>query len=149
MEYGVPEGQHTNHVNAWIAREGKGLSSEQLLQLCEKAMAALWKRTYLTLGDVTLTAIADRVLYSAAEKYPPFESLRVEKTGIDWHVLHERRPALRQSELEQGVRFILAEFMAVIGSLTAEILTPALHAELSNVTLRNPASGDQPGKRQS
>jgi hypothetical protein len=38
-------------------------------------------------------------------------------------------------ELRRGIRFVLTEFLTVLGNLTAEILTPELHAALSNVAL--------------
>ena len=140
---------HTNHVNTWMAQAANGLSSEQMLQLFERAVGALWNRAYLTLGEITLTAIMDRVLYSAAEKFPPFESLKVEPTGIDYRKLHERREVLNERELAEGIRFVIAEFIVVIGSLTAEILTPALHAQLSKVSLKGEGLGRTLGKGQS
>ena len=140
---------HTNHVNTWMAQAANGLSSEQMLQLFERAVGALWNRAYLTLGEITLTAIMDRVLYSAGEKFPPFESLKVEPTGIDYRKLHERREVLNERELAEGIRFVIAEFIVVIGSLTAEILTPALHAQLSKVSLKGEGLGRTLGKGQS
>jgi len=132
-----------------MAQAANGLSSEQMLQLFERAVGALWNRAYLTLGEITLTAIMDRVLYSAAEKFPPFESLKVEPTGIDYRKLHERREVLNERELAEGIRFVIAEFIVVIGSLTAEILTPALHAQLSKVSLKGEGLGRTLGKGQS
>jgi hypothetical protein len=110
------------------------LSPEVLLQLFERALGALWARTTTTLGEVTLTAIAERVLYNASEKYPLFSSLEVEPTGgIQCRELRARIGSVRVSELKEGVRFVLVEFLSVLGNLTAEILTPELHSELSNV----------------
>jgi len=140
---------HTNQVNTWMAQAANGLSSKQLLQLFEQAVGALWDRAYVTLGGITLTAIMDRVLYSAGEKFPPFESLKVEPTGIDYRKLHERREVLNERELAEGIRFVIAEFIVVIGSLTAEILTPALHAQLSKVSLKGEGLGRTLGKGQS
>jgi hypothetical protein len=36
-------------------------------------------------------------------------------------------------ELREAIRFVLVELLTVLGNLTAEILTPALHAEISRV----------------
>ncbi len=36
-------------------------------------------------------------------------------------------------QLRAAVRFVLVEFLSVLGVLTAEILTPALHAELARL----------------
>ena len=115
-------------------KEANGCSSEQLGQLFERAMAALWNRAYLTLGEVTLTAIVDRVLYGAVEQFPSFGSLKVEESGIDFQEFRKQNKNFSADELTEGMRFVVTEFMVVIGNLTAEILTPALHMELSKVT---------------
>lgn len=121
-----------------MTQSAEGLSSDELLQLFEQAMAALWNRAHRTLGDVTLGAITDRVLYSASERFAPFESLKVEANGIDFRQLRERG-VFDADDLAEGIRFVLVEFLAVIGNLTGEILTPALHLELSKVALNNSA----------
>ena len=138
---------HTNHVNAWMRQAAKGLSSQQLLQLSEIAMAALWKRAYLTLGEITLAAITDRVLSTAAENFPPFKSLKVTPTGIDWRELREQHEVLSERELKEGIRVVIAEFMVVVGNLTAEMFRPAFHNELLKVTLERPAIGGKQGER--
>ena len=128
---------HEAHVDAWLKRSAKDLSPEVLLQLFEAALGALWARTTTTLGEVTLTAIADRVLYNASEKFPLFSSLKVDPTGgFQFRELRARIGSVRASELSDAVRFVLVEFLTVLGNLTAEILTPELHSELSNVALR-------------
>lgn len=130
------EGQHAACVDTWLERSAKGLSAEVLLQLFEAAIGALWGRTKTTLGEVTLTAIAERVLYNASEKYPLFSSLKVEPAvGIEGSELRERIDSVRKPELTMGFRFVLVEFLTVVGNLTAEILTPELHSELSSVSL--------------
>ena len=127
---------HAAQVDAWLKQSAKDLSPEVLLQLFETALGALWARTATTLGEVTLTAIADRVLHNASEKFPLFSSLEVEPTGgIQFRALRARIGSVRVSELKEAVRFVLVEFLTVLGNLTAEILTPELHSELSNVAL--------------
>ena len=140
---------HTNHVNTWMHEAARGLSSDQLLELFEQGARALWNQAYLTLGEITLTAILDRVLYDAAERFPPFELLKVEATGIDCRELRDQREVLDDRDLAEGIRFVLIEFLIVIGNLTAEILTPALHAELSKVKLDDPARGNRRGEGKS
>ena len=138
----MPEPQdHSHQVNAWMMQAAKGLPPEQVLQLFEQAMAALWSRAHLTLGDVTLSAIMDRVLYNSAERFPPFESLTVGANGMDFEELREQATVLDGDDLAEGIRFVITEFLAVIGNLTGEILTPSLHAELSKVTLKDSTGG--------
>jgi hypothetical protein len=144
-ERGVSDAHdHSNQVNLWIGRAAKGLSSEQSLQLFELAMAALWNRALLTLGDVTLAAILDRVLYNASERFAPFELLRIDSNGLDFQELRAQSSVLNQRELKEGFRFVIVEFLVVIGNLTAEILTPILHSELLKVTLKESAAGGNP-----
>lgn len=130
---------HSQQVAAWMKDVAKGLSSEQLLQLFEQAMGALWNRAHLTLGDVTLSAIMDRVLYNAAERFPPFESLNVESNGIDFQELRERENIFDKGDLAEAIRFVIVASFVVIGNLTGEILTPALHSELSKI-MPNPGA---------
>jgi hypothetical protein len=139
---------HSRRVAAWMKEVAKGFSSEQLLQLFEQAMEALWNRAHVTLGDVTLSAIMDRVLYNAAEKFPPFESLDVKPNGIDFQSFREQKNVFDDGDLAAAIRFVIVEFIAVIGNLTGEILTPALHSELSKVRPEDSAGGkDEKGKR--
>jgi hypothetical protein len=125
-----------------MVQVAKGLSSQQSLRLFELAMAALWNRALLTLGDVTLTAILDRVLYNASERFAPFELLRIEANGLNFRELRSRSSVLDQRELEEAIRFFIVEFLVVIGNLTAEILTPILHSELLKVTLDSADGGN-------
>jgi len=125
------EHRHGTCVDAWMERATKGLSPERLVHAFEQAFGALWKRALRTLGPVTLAAIVDRVLSTAAERFPLFAGLEIGATGVDCRELRER--AGSQHDLADGIRFVLVEYLTVLGSLTAEVLTPALHAELSNL----------------
>ena len=127
---------HRNHVNVWMQQAGEGLSSDQLLDLFEQAMRRLWNQASLTLGDITLIAVVDRVLFYAAERFPPFESIKVEPPGIDCRELRKNQDFGDDRELEDAIKFVLIEFLIVVGNLTAGILSPALHAELSKVKLK-------------
>lgn len=132
----VDGGRHAACVDAWLERTAKGLSPEALLRLFEAALGALWIRTKTTLGEVTLTAIAERVLHNASEKYSLLWSLKVEPTGgIQCRELRERIGSVQPAELEEAIRFVLVELLTVLGNLTAEILTPELHLEINNVAL--------------
>ena len=135
------ENDHGAHVNAWMERGAKELPPEGLLRAFEAAFAVLWRRAHRTLGDVTLAAIVDRVLYVASEQYPIFSSLKVETTGLRCEEFHQRAACLHGVELAEGVRFVLAEFLTVVGDLTDDILTPALHEELGKVQPKEGAAG--------
>lgn len=123
---------HLAHVKAWM-KSTTGLPRERQVELFERALEALWQRAHRTLGEVTLTAIVDRVLYTASEHYPPVASLKVERTGIQFEAFRERESLLDDNLLD-AIRLVLVELLTVLGNLTGEILTPALHAELSKIT---------------
>jgi hypothetical protein len=124
---------HSVCVSAWLEEVGKGLAPEALLELFEQGFGAMWRRAHRTLGDVTLTAIADRVLHSAAEQFPAFSTLKVEATGLECKDFRDSARREPHDQLTAGIRYVLVEFLTVLGNLTAEVLTPALHAELSRV----------------
>jgi len=131
----VDDGQHAACVEAWLERAAGGLSTPALRRLLETALGALWARTEKTLGEVTLAAIAGRVLYTGTERFSFLASFKVGSTrGIAWVGGEGLAPPL-ESQMREGVRFLLVEFLSVLGHLTAEILTPELHAELMGVTL--------------
>jgi hypothetical protein len=124
--------EHAIHVKAWMAGASQSLTKDQLLHLFEKALGVLWHRAHGTLGDVTLIAIVDRVLHGTVERSKVLGALKVDAGGFHCDALREH--AHSPVELAQGMQLFLAEFLTVVGSLTAEILTPALHSSLSGVT---------------
>lgn len=124
---------HEDCVDRWLSRVERELEPLQLLEL---AMEALFARASPTLGSVTLAAIVARVRLVTVEKYPAIEVVAVSETGvtIDAH----SRTAVRGENVRDGVRFFLIEFLTIIGSVTAGILTPALHATLSRTSGKGP-----------
>jgi hypothetical protein len=126
----VDDNQHIACVNRWCV-QADASSAEGLLRDFEQAFAVIWRRALLTLGDVTLMAIVNRVLHNAAERSPMLSALTVHESGIRCQRLRERSTGLRREELEQSLRLVLIYFLSILGTLTADVLTPALHAELS------------------
>jgi len=123
--------EHASRVDAWLDQV-KSLSADRQLDALEAAFAAIWQRAHRTLGDVTLAAIVDRVLYLAREKFPVLSSIEVGDAGMRVGALREAEIASR-ADLVDGMRFVLVELLTVLGNLTGEILSPALHAELAKV----------------
>ena len=118
-------------MNAWLERVA-ARSVEELIRAFEAAFAALWKRTELTLGEVTLVAIVERVLHTATEHYPLVAAIETTRSGLRCPGL-ATQPGLRKDEVADAIRFVLVEFLTVLGNLTAQILSPALRAELARV----------------
>ncbi len=138
------EHSHAAYVDAWLRRAVRPASPDTLLVSFDLALNALWARTKATLGEVTLTAIVERVLYLSSEEFPFIAAIKVEPAnGIMCHDLQEQLAPLPSSQAEQGMRFVLVELLTVLGNLTAEILTPELHAELSRLAVREVSSLEQ------
>jgi hypothetical protein len=137
------ENEHALHVDAWLARTTPGLSQEQHCVLFQLALGALWQRAHRTLGDVTLSAIVDRVLFSATEQYPFLAAVRVDAKGTHSDELVESSRSVDPHTLAAGLRLVLVDFLTVLGNLTAEILSAALHAELSKVALADSSPSDE------
>jgi hypothetical protein len=127
--------KHQACVDAWLGQRAKGLAPEAVLDLFNQGSAALWTRSRTTLGEITLTAIAERVVLVSVERHPFLAPLVIEQsTGIQApHTCAAEAGAL--GRLQAGLRFVLVELLTVMGNLTAEILTGELHAELSSVTI--------------
>jgi hypothetical protein len=133
----LDENDHRTRVDAWMERVAKDAPPDRLFDAFEIAFAALWRRARVPLGDVTLTAILDRVLYTAAERFPSLSSLEMDATGLRSDKFRQGAGDLQRDRLGEGIRFILVEFLTVLGNLTAEVLTPALHSELAKVAAKD------------
>jgi hypothetical protein len=129
----MTETDHQTCVDGWLEEQARDLAMPQLLALFDRALTAVWQRAQRTLGDVTLRAIMDRVLHTAADSHPVLSSLKLEASGVRSGDLAER--VRSREELTEAMRFLLAEFLTVLGNLTADILTPALHSELTAVSV--------------
>jgi hypothetical protein len=124
-------------------RAAKEAPPERLLDAFERAFGAMWRRARVTLGDVTLMAILDRVLYNAAGRFPQLSTLEVDASGLRSDKFREHAGSLHGDQLADGIRFILVEFLTVLGNLTAEVLTPALHSELAKIAAGAAVPGEE------
>ena len=107
-------------------------SVDALLRAFGNALSDLWTQTLPTLGPVTLDAITDRVFTNAAERFP-FLTVLADRSGRfrrDGLHLDARLGMVSHADLTFAVRAVLVELLALFGLLTAEVLTPQLHAEL-------------------
>lgn len=122
-------------------------SAEARLALFERALAAVWARAQRTLGEVTLGAIAERVLHTVSKRYLVLSALDADASGFRFDRLRGQEELI---DLDEAIELMLVQLLTVIGNLTADILTPGLHAALSGVardeTAKNPASGSPPAR---
>jgi hypothetical protein len=124
---------HRETVEAWRDGWGQTLSPEALVNVYERALDALWHRAHLSLGEITLMAIVDRVLHDGTGKFPHLAALELETSGVQFEGLRLAAPGLAPALLDESLAFLVVELLRVFGTLTGEILTPGLHAELSKV----------------
>jgi len=126
---------HATFIEGWMAKAGApSLPPTALVTLCDEALGTIWQRARLPLGDITLDAIANRVVQIAREKYPFLAGLRRDSTGISFKELGTQKdPPVQTAVLREGLCFFLIEFLNVIGTVTGEILTPGLRAEISKL----------------
>ncbi|AKJ01192.1 hypothetical protein ATI61_11499 [Archangium gephyra] len=124
---------HRETVKAW--RDGRGAitSPDALVNLYERALDALWRRAHMSLGEITLMAIVDRVLHDGSGKFPHLVALKVETSGVQFGAFRLAAQGVDLALLEESLEFLVVELLRVFGTLTGEILTPGLHAELSKV----------------
>jgi len=100
-------------VDSWLERIGSQVSAKTLLRLFDQAMDALWARANPVLGEITIGAIADRVLWNSVEHYGFLSPLRPGRTGISSGGLEARASTLDVTHLREGLRFTLVEFLTV------------------------------------
>lgn len=133
MKKPLPEdNQHREVVDAWAARIAPDLPPQQVIDAFDDAFDRLWQRARETLGDITLIAISDRVLFTASRQFGVLNAVSTGERGLDLDKLRERANETDRTELQLATQFVLIEFLTVLGKLVADILTPALHAELAN-----------------
>jgi hypothetical protein len=136
MERSSDEHGHAAKVDNWLARSVDDGSSAEIVRLFHAAVEAVWNEAVTTLGTTTLAAIADRVLSHAIDRYTFLAAINPRSNGGGrWKgQAHEKLAQVPRAQLIEGLRFGLIELLAVIGTLTAEILCDQLHAALDAVT---------------
>jgi hypothetical protein len=134
---------HAAIVDQWMGTASRS-SAAELVDLFEAGLHRVWQRAQPTLGEVTLGAILDRVLYTATERFSFLGPLELKDGRVDFDGLRKGTGGIAPGELASATRFVVLEFLTVLGHLTAEILTPVLHAELVKV---EPRRAKRPARR--
>ncbi len=132
MDRSADEQIHDAPVGALLERASDCESSIEIISLFRSALEAVWSRAVTTLGAVTLTAIVERVLHTAAAKHAFLSAVNPHPNGdARWKQhLQDRLAQVPRAELLSGLRFGLVELLTVTGRLTGEILSDELHAAI-------------------
>jgi hypothetical protein len=89
-------------------------------------------------------AIVERVLHDGTERFPHLAALKTETSGVNCGELRQAARNLDMTLLDESLSFLVIDLLRVLGTLTGEILTPGLHAELRKV--QAPQAGEKGGK---
>ena len=125
---------HTKVVSAWEEKNTKALTSEQLVQVFGSAIRAIEQRCLITLSSITVKVVVDRVLHESTEKFSILSKVSIESAGLDFSALLKMGVDEKTEELRKALHYLVVELLAVLGNITANILTVSLHKELMSVT---------------
>lgn len=133
----VQDNAHKELITFWVEQNTKGLRNEQLVHLYGSAFGAIERRCLATLSSVTINVVINRVLHLGLKKYPFFSLLTIEASGLSFKGLMAKKENYKTEELRDGLSYLLAEFLTVIGNITSDVLSESLHKELKKVTGQN------------
>jgi circadian clock protein KaiC len=139
--------EHATYVHSWLETAAKDESPASLLHQFEAAWSALWRRAESAVGAIVLESIGELIRSNSVERFPFLASLKLESAEVSSNELLEAAGGLGKHELRESLGFVLVEFVAVLGDLTDQILTPRLYAELSRISPESKRMhGDEQGK---
>jgi hypothetical protein len=127
--------EHAVQVLAWLDTATAGLPPAELVALFEIVLARLWRCASRTLGEVTLVAVADRVVFSSVERFPVLTGLVVGRDGVSFDGMKAHAAEHRVEALRPAMQVVLVELLTLLGKLTGEILTRSMHQELAATRL--------------
>lgn len=133
---------HIAVVDAWLEKNAKNSSPEELIHLFEKATHAVCERALVTLSGITLEVVLDRVLHQSKEDFPYLAEVRAETIKVNFSGLLAKIDSCKSDALLAALRHLLVELLTVLGNITAEVLTAPLHRELLKVKRERNGSQD-------
>lgn len=120
---------HANVVSTWLRRIPKEATITQVVDYLDLTCAALWRQGHTTISEVVLSAIMDRVLVNAHDRFP-WLALRLEASGLRFDELRRTSGRITRGQITDAAQFIVADFISILGHMTGEILSPGLHKVL-------------------
>lgn len=118
-------------TDAWLATALKAdATPAAILAVWEQAVVLLWRRAALTLGEVTLAVIFERVVMDVAVTHPLVAHVTLGDPGPDLRALHTAGATADGKHLRAGLRAFVISYVSLIDALTGGILTPVLRKEL-------------------
>lgn len=125
---------HKEQILLWEEKNLKNLESKELVELYANAFNAMEKRCLATLSTVTVQVVKERILHISFEKFPLLSSVKLEATQLNFKILIQNCENYNIEELKDALRFLLVEFLSVIGNITSGVLSEALYKQLFDIT---------------
>jgi hypothetical protein len=127
---------HSPVIAALFAARRAEADAERAIDTLDAALGALWRRTERTLGAVLLAAVADRVIREVCGRHSFLVGTTVSESGFALNGMRTNTASVAPEQVAAGARLLLVRFLEVLGNLTGDVLTSALHRELVQLTER-------------
>ncbi len=125
---------HQSIVISWEEKNIKNLRTDQAIHVFGNALQQVERRCLVTLSSVTVQVVLDRIIHEGIEKYPILKEVTIEVDGLNFKNISQKKDHYDLKEINSAFRYLIIEFLTVIGSITSEVLTAPLHKELMTVT---------------
>ncbi len=125
---------HAVKVEAWIKSNTTELSRDELVNLFEFALKAIWESSSIKMSEVTLSAVMDRAVFTSSDTHKFMLELRVTPTGIQWDEFRKLSKDLNRHELIRAFSHLLKEFISISSNISGGLLNDSLLKALATVT---------------
>lgn len=120
-------------VDKWIKEVVPGLDSQQLIEVFDLGLSAVFNRAGINISMFALSTIFDRALYIGTEKFSFLSTIKVSSDGIDISEFARISHNLPEQELIDAFRYLMSEFIWILIRLTNGVLSESLFSELASV----------------
>lgn len=117
-------------VQEQVEREKNIARKEEVLEIYEDLLQAIWNRIMPTLGRVTVMAIMERALVLTAEKYPLVKHLVATAEGVSFEILRQRLGEEQKPVLREALKEVITNLIDLLAMLTGDILVRQLLKEI-------------------
>jgi hypothetical protein len=139
--------RHAEQVEAWIKEVTPALSSEQVIQLFDLTLKSLWMHAQTQSSTTVLKAILERVIFNLNRRYYFLELIELTQNGAILDALYKSPRKLDRADTLMAFQLVITDFMALLGALTNDVVSPDLHRELLKIKLDSDASALPPVTR--
>ena len=126
---------HLKQIEAW-KKKNSNLSEKELPQLFINGIVAIHRKSLMTLSNVTVTAVVDRILHECQERFPALDTITNNSSGLHFKTFSDQIITEKPKDIQVALQEFLLELLEVFGKITAGILTKKLHQELMTVTIQ-------------